>query len=652
MTALGTNQVVRVVRFGIHEPSARKAAMLDDALRRQTIAYGRALDAARPHAIERARVAASLARKPAAAVRSILLGRDRDARNAIVNAAYRAAKGAACSTIQAESLAAQVQATIESWLGWRERFRAERPRRLRRAGDTLAAIEADPRAAAIAALKKRRMSKRPSSHPISTDGLIASAKARLDRERRRQPPAYPTGPRLTKADAQHQQADALDDLGHAISRADENAARDALASEPKIGRTPLSWTRASGDIARGVSIIRTGARTVRRKDKAGWLRITKKPTRLDAFLPDVLPPTAARGITPTWRGPAMLLGNAIETPMGKRRGVRLALSYSKQAWQYLDGQWQPRTAKLVTFPKDGGGWRYELHVAFMREVEQVAPDPSIWIGLDRGVEHIAATSDAEGGDRWTSGNRLAGLERRLRRAREQQQQRGRAIRAGKRAFAEAARNEVNRIAKHVARQVIRRGGLLAAEDLAAFAKGDARVLAKAQYAALLGAVDRQLERAGYAPHMRGGSRVWTVRAAGTSTTCPACGTTAKASRPTRDRFACVGCGHEDHADLNAARVIAARGRSSYEVARGRKAARDGGEGPAAIQAGGIVAAPASAATATSGASGANAGMTDLNDDGARTSSRARSASSVETVKSGAGSGASLHIRSRHLENGQ
>lgn len=50
-----------------------------------------------------------------------------------------------------------------------------------------------------------------------------------------------------------------------------------------------------------------------------------------------------------------------------------------------------------------------------------------------------------------------------------------------------------------------------------------------------------------------------VPAAYTSQTCACCGHVAKESRVTQDLFSCVACRREDHADLNAARIIRDRG---------------------------------------------------------------------------------------------
>jgi putative transposase len=63
-----------------------------------------------------------------------------------------------------------------------------------------------------------------------------------------------------------------------------------------------------------------------------------------------------------------------------------------------------------------------------------------------------------------------------------------------------------------------------------------------------------------------GSVVVKVPAAYSSQTCAACGHIDAASRPTQDRFVCTGCGHEEHADVNAARVL----RQRYEEVSTRR----------------------------------------------------------------------------------
>jgi putative transposase len=66
-----------------------------------------------------------------------------------------------------------------------------------------------------------------------------------------------------------------------------------------------------------------------------------------------------------------------------------------------------------------------------------------------------------------------------------------------------------------------------------------------------------------------GSTVVKVPAAYSSQTCAACGQVDAASRTTQARFVCTGCGHEEHADVNAASVL----RQRYEE---RSTRRTGG----------------------------------------------------------------------------
>ena len=55
-------------------------------------------------------------------------------------------------------------------------------------------------------------------------------------------------------------------------------------------------------------------------------------------------------------------------------------------------------------------------------------------------------------------------------------------------------------------------------------------------------------------------RVQRINPASTSLTCSACGTTDPEARESQAVFRCRSCGHTEHADVNAARNIAAGGR--------------------------------------------------------------------------------------------
>jgi putative transposase len=68
---------------------------------------------------------------------------------------------------------------------------------------------------------------------------------------------------------------------------------------------------------------------------------------------------------------------------------------------------------------------------------------------------------------------------------------------------------------------------------------------------------------------RRGGKLILVDARYTSQECVACGTIDSRSRPSQAAFRCVACGHRDHADVNAARVLLARAGYADREDRGR-----------------------------------------------------------------------------------
>lgn len=151
--------VLRVVHFGVRTPTRRKAALLDDALRRQTIAYGRALEAVRADAVRWLRAdvqsrRANLDDAQRGHIRNTL----RAVQTAINNGAYRAAKTAETSSLMADAIDKDVSSTLASWIGWRARFRKERPARIQRAERVQAEALADLPAAAAVLIMNRQTS--------------------------------------------------------------------------------------------------------------------------------------------------------------------------------------------------------------------------------------------------------------------------------------------------------------------------------------------------------------------------------------------------------------------------------------------------------------------------------------------------------------
>lgn len=88
----------------------------------------------------------------------------------------------------------------------------------------------------------------------------------------------------------------------------------------------------------------------------------------------------------------------------------------------------------------------------------------------------------------------------------------------------------------------------------------------------------------YKAESAGRSMEW-VDAPYTSTTCARCGHTDPSSRRSRDDFWCTGCGHEAHADANAAQVVLAVGTGRLVVARPRRRTSRPGPGHQPVTAG-------------------------------------------------------------------
>jgi IS605 OrfB family transposase len=237
---------------------------------------------------------------------------------------------------------------------------------------------------------------------------------------------------------------------------------------------------------------------------------------------------------------------------------------------------RPQTAKLVHRRERNGIScdEFELHVTF----EWRTRERSLcrWLGIDRGVNNIAAYAVVEGHgglltDGCMSGHGLRRMQREDEARLQRAQRRGRLPRrlSRRRAWANElvhlAANEIVDLAVHYRARVV-------LEDLSNLSairrrvrvagtrrRGFNRLLQRVQYEKLRKVVTYKLAACGVpSPKL--------VGAPFTSTTCPECGHMAKENRSrtgrtetAAGRFACVKCGHADHADKNAARIIAMKG---------------------------------------------------------------------------------------------
>jgi putative transposase len=199
-----------------------------------------------------------------------------------------------------------------------------------------------------------------------------------------------------------------------------------------------------------------------------------------------------------------------------------------------------------------------------------APGDGQAVGVDRGVAVSVALSTGELFKAPELGaaerRRLRLLQRRLARQRKGSRRRERtrlAVAKLKATEVDRRRDWTEKVSTHLAR----RFDFICVEDL------DLRAMTRTAKGTLQrpgrgvrqkAALNRGILAAGWGRLVdrleeKAPGRVQRVAAAYTSQTCNACGHIARASRESQPSFRCVACGHEAHADVNAARNIAAAG---------------------------------------------------------------------------------------------
>jgi putative transposase len=213
------------------------------------------------------------------------------------------------------------------------------------------------------------------------------------------------------------------------------------------------------------------------------------------------------------------------------------------------------------------------HLAFAAVPAAIsAPDNGTVVGVDRGVRVSAALSTGElltvAGLRPGERRRLRQLERRLARAKPGSNRRRRV----KLAISRLKAREADRRrdwTEQVSTDLARRFDLICVEDL------DVRAMTRTAKGTLQRpgrgvrqktGLNRTILASGWGRLVdrledKAPGRVQKVEAAYTSQTCNACGQIARESRESQPSFRCVACGHKAHADVNAARNIAAAGQA-------------------------------------------------------------------------------------------
>ena len=227
---------------------------------------------------------------------------------------------------------------------------------------------------------------------------------------------------------------------------------------------------------------------------------------------------------------------------------------------------------MARVTKDPAG---RWHVAFS------APQPAVTgrrgrgaVGVDLGVVNTLTTSDGEHrripGWRPSEERRLVQLQRKLARQHIGSRRRARTKHALAVLHARAADRRRD-WAEKTSTDLVRSYDLVAFEDLRVknmLRSARGTLEAPGRNVAAKAALNRRIAMAAWATLVRRtrqkaeasiGCRVVLVDPKHTSQACSACGSIATENRPSQAVFACVACGHTDHADTNAAKNIRARG---------------------------------------------------------------------------------------------
>ncbi|MBB4943600.1 IS605 OrfB family transposase [Streptosporangium album] len=191
-------------------------------------------------------------------------------------------------------------------------------------------------------------------------------------------------------------------------------------------------------------------------------------------------------------------------------------------------------------------------------------DPDGFLGVDLGIADIATTDDGT----HHSGKGLNAVRHRDRELRRRLQRKNtksakRLLKKRRRKEARFAADTNHTIAKRIVTEATRTGQGIALEDLQGIR--DRVRLRKPQRVTLHSWSFHRLGRFIAYKAARAGVALVYVDPAYTSQGCSACGHVDKKNRPDQETFLCTSCGFAEHADVNAARNIAARGVTSWAV---------------------------------------------------------------------------------------
>jgi putative transposase len=237
---------------------------------------------------------------------------------------------------------------------------------------------------------------------------------------------------------------------------------------------------------------------------------------------------------------------------------------------------QARTLTVTRRRAGRHSWVWRATVGFTNVTAEKAPSSGELVGVDRGVAVTAALSDGQllymPGFLADARDEITMMLRKRESCQKGSQGWRRLNRRIARAYAKAA-NRSDNWARETAKELVRSYGVIALENLSlkamtrsargTKANPGRNVAAKQALNRLL--QDAALGRLAYRIGVKAeeaGRRLWLVDPKNTSRCCAVCGHIDPANRRSREVFCCRRCGWQDHADLNAAVVIAARGEAA------------------------------------------------------------------------------------------
>ena len=240
---------------------------------------------------------------------------------------------------------------------------------------------------------------------------------------------------------------------------------------------------------------------------------------------------------------------SIWTTAGRLRDVRFACSPDA-----LETLTRYRQGESDLLHRDGK-WVL-IATCDVPETEQY--EPSGFLGVDLGIVNIATTSDGERmSSRAINRYRRRQLALRKRLQAKQTKSAKRVLKRQRRKEQRRARDINHCIAKRIVTEAERTGRGIALEDLTGIR---ARVrLRKPQRVTLHSWAFAQLGQFIAYKAAQAGVPLVYVDPAYTSQACSRCGHVSKKNRPSQATFCCTSCSFAEHADVNAARNIAARG---------------------------------------------------------------------------------------------